>query len=69
MDTPARYGGDEFVVVMPEAGLEAVQQLSGRITRALASDGESPILSASIGAAGDPIIPVLVAAAGMPKAG
>ena len=50
-DTTARYGGDEFAVVLPEAGARAAELVSQRICRYLASDVEHPSLSVSAGAA------------------
>ena len=51
VDTPARYGGDEFAVVLPETEREAALQVAQRISARLADDPESPRLSVSIGAA------------------
>jgi diguanylate cyclase (GGDEF)-like protein len=51
LDTPARYGGDEFAVVLPEASAEAAQQVAQRICDRLAHDGEAPHLTVSFGAA------------------
>lgn len=51
MDTAARYGGDEFALVLPETSVEAARQVAGRIAARLASDEEKPKLSASIGIA------------------
>lgn len=51
MDTAARYGGDEFAVVLPEAGEEAAASVSRRICERLAKDGEFPRVSVSVGAA------------------
>lgn len=51
VDTPARYGGDEFAVVLPETEREAALLLADRITTHLAAGTESPLLSVSIGAA------------------
>lgn len=51
MDTAARYGGDEFALVLPEAGQEAAGLVARRICERLAGDGESPQLSVSVGAA------------------
>jgi diguanylate cyclase (GGDEF)-like protein len=51
VDTPARYGGDEFAVVLPETGREAALQVARRIAERLAEDTETPKLSLSIGAA------------------
>jgi diguanylate cyclase (GGDEF)-like protein len=49
IDTPARYGGDEFAVVLPEAGEQEAKQAAQRICEALASDGQSPVVTASVG--------------------
>ncbi len=51
VDTPARYGGDEFAMVLPGAGLAQAQQIATRIRERIASDGESPPISASVGSA------------------
>lgn len=51
IDTAARYGGDEFVLVLPETELEAAMQVALRISERLKSDGELPKLSVSTGAA------------------
>ncbi|MGH9791366.1 MAG: diguanylate cyclase [Candidatus Acidiferrales bacterium] len=51
IDMAARYGGDEFALVLPEAGPDAARQVADRIALRLANDGEHPTLSASIGIA------------------
>ncbi len=51
IDTPARYGGDEFVVVLPETGCEAARQVAQRISDELRNEGEEPSISVSVGAA------------------
>src|SRR5713226_3522073 len=51
IDTAARYGGDEFAVVLPESGVEAANQVAQRICESIANDGMEPILSVSIGVA------------------
>jgi diguanylate cyclase (GGDEF)-like protein len=51
MDTAARYGGDEFVVILPEAGAEAAASVSQRIRERLAKDGEVPHVTVSVGTA------------------
>src|SRR5262249_51762642 len=50
-DTPARYAGDEFAVVLPEAGAKAAEEVADRIRRRLADQRERPELSVSAGAA------------------
>ena len=51
IDTPARYGGDEFALVLPETHFEEACLVAQRITQRLAQDTESPKLSVSIGVA------------------
>lgn len=51
IDTAARYGGDEFVLVLPETELDAALQVAQRISERLKGDGELPKLSVSTGAA------------------
>jgi diguanylate cyclase (GGDEF)-like protein/PAS domain S-box-containing protein len=51
IDTPARYGGDEFVVVLPETGSEAIRKVVRRISERLREDAEEPRISVSSGAA------------------
>jgi len=49
IDTAARYGGDEFALVLPEAQEDEARRVASRIREVLASDDEQPPLSASIG--------------------
>ena len=49
IDTAARYGGDEFAVVLPEAGEDEAQRVTSRIHETLAADQEEPPISVSIG--------------------
>jgi diguanylate cyclase (GGDEF)-like protein/PAS domain S-box-containing protein len=50
-DTAARYGGDEFAVVLPETGAEPANHAAQRICDSIANDGMEPALSVSIGVA------------------
>jgi diguanylate cyclase (GGDEF)-like protein/PAS domain S-box-containing protein len=51
LDTAARYGGDEFAIVLPETDQREASLVGCRICYRLANDGEDPPLSASVGAA------------------
>ena len=67
IDTPARFGGDEFAVVLPETTATQAQQIAARIRDRIASDGENPPISAAVGTAvfpddGDSIDTLLSAA-------
>jgi diguanylate cyclase (GGDEF)-like protein len=49
VDTAARYGGDEFALVLPESTEDDAHRVADRIREVLAGDSEQPPLSASIG--------------------
>jgi diguanylate cyclase (GGDEF)-like protein/PAS domain S-box-containing protein len=51
IDTAARFGGDEFALVLPETNGESARQVAHRICESLANDGRKPQLSVSVGVA------------------
>jgi diguanylate cyclase (GGDEF)-like protein/PAS domain S-box-containing protein len=51
IDTPARFGGDEFALVLPETGQVQADLVARRICHSLANDGREPKLSVSVGVA------------------
>lgn len=51
IDTAARYGGDEFILVLPETGLDEGLRVAQRICERLRNDGGTPALSVSTGTA------------------
>ena len=60
-DVPARYGGDEFAIILPDADIEAARTAGERILEtfekeAFEADGRGPVpVSMSIGAASHPV--------------
>lgn len=54
IDTPARYGGDEFALVLPEAGRDIAGRVVSRVRERLSSETEAPALSVSAGVAAFP---------------
>jgi len=51
IDTSARFGGDEFALVLPETNAKAANQVAKRICESLANDGKGPKVSVSVGVA------------------
>ncbi len=51
IDTAARYGGDEFALILPETNVAAAEQVAERIRNCLLEDEEVPHLSISVGVA------------------
>jgi diguanylate cyclase (GGDEF)-like protein len=49
VDTVARYGGDEFALILPETGMNAAHEVACRICDRVAKDGELPPISVSVG--------------------
>jgi diguanylate cyclase (GGDEF)-like protein len=51
IDVCARYGGDEFVLVLPETGPEAAMEVVRRVSETVAREEEKPPISAGVGLA------------------
>lgn len=51
IDTAARYGGDEFAMILPEAGEHEARRAAGRICECVMKDGQTPPISVSVGLA------------------
>jgi diguanylate cyclase (GGDEF)-like protein len=51
VDTAARYGGDEFALVLPETDDVAAGQVAARVCERLKQDAETPRIKASFGVA------------------
>jgi diguanylate cyclase (GGDEF)-like protein/PAS domain S-box-containing protein len=67
IDTAARFGGDEFAVVLPETGAEAAKSVAQRLCNNLADESREPKLTMSAGVAiyptdGDTVESLLLAA-------
>ncbi|HKC39896.1 MAG TPA: MASE1 domain-containing protein [Gemmatimonadales bacterium] len=51
VDTAARYGGDEFALVLPETDDAAARNVAARVSERLTKDVEAPLIKASFGVA------------------
>jgi diguanylate cyclase (GGDEF)-like protein/PAS domain S-box-containing protein len=51
IDTAARYGGDEFAIILPETGAKEAGAVGRRICERLTNEQEKPLLSVSFGVA------------------
>jgi diguanylate cyclase (GGDEF)-like protein/PAS domain S-box-containing protein len=51
IDTAARYGGDEFAIILPESSAKEADGVGRRICDRLSNDREVPLLSVSVGIA------------------
>jgi diguanylate cyclase (GGDEF)-like protein len=51
IDTSARFGGDEFALMLPETSANAANRVARRICESLANDEKGPKLSVSVGVA------------------
>jgi diguanylate cyclase (GGDEF)-like protein len=51
IDTAARFGGDEFALILPESGSEEASQVASRIREELKDDGQEPAITVSVGLA------------------
>jgi diguanylate cyclase (GGDEF)-like protein len=54
IDTASRYGGDEFALVLPEAGKDIASRVVSRIRERLSAEPERPALAVSAGVAAFP---------------
>jgi diguanylate cyclase len=51
IDTPSRFGGDEFALVLPETNVEAATLVARRICKGVDNEDKGPKISVSVGSA------------------
>jgi diguanylate cyclase (GGDEF)-like protein/PAS domain S-box-containing protein len=49
IDTSARFGGDEFALVLPETNAKTASRVAQRVCEGVANDGKGPKISVSVG--------------------
>lgn len=54
IDTAARYGGDEFALLLPETSAEEARQVAQRVQDRLQAESEFPVVTVSVGVAVHP---------------
>lgn len=54
IDTAARYGGDEFALLLPETTAEEARAVADRVAERLAAGSETPVVTVSVGVAVHP---------------
>jgi diguanylate cyclase (GGDEF)-like protein len=64
IDTAARYGGDEFALILPETGKDDAREVARRICENIAKQKDLPRITASFGVAvypqeGDSLLAIL----------
>jgi len=51
IDTPSRFGGDEFALVLPETNVEAARLVAQRVCKSVDNEDKGPKISVSVGSA------------------